>query len=66
MALVTEMKLKTSDTAFTDISPDEIRSYLSGGVKTGAIKGWLGTATVPTDKIYIAVHAIVYVKLVQV
>lgn len=63
MATKTALKLKTSETAYTSLTPDEVRSYMNEGTKTKAIDGWLedGSGNV-TDKLYIHVHGIVYVK----
>lgn len=56
---MTKVLLKTNTVAYTELTPDEVRFYLSDGSKTGAIRGFEDEAA--TKPIYIAVHAIVVV-----
>jgi hypothetical protein len=53
-----------SGTVFTDLTPDEVRQYLSAGTRTGVIRGY--TDTTASVNIYIAVHAIETVEITQV
>lgn len=58
----TTLKLKTGETAYTSLTPADVRGYMSKGIGTGAIPGWLEDGSNnKTHDIYIGVHAIVYV-----
>ncbi|AYP68565.1 hypothetical protein EalM132_00053 [Exiguobacterium phage vB_EalM-132] len=46
---------------YTDLSVDEVRRYLQGGVKTNTFKGYADEAG--TTPILIAVHAVEYIYL---
>ncbi|MDP4224884.1 MAG: hypothetical protein Q8910_00745 [Bacteroidota bacterium] len=56
---MTKLLLKNNANAWTTLSPDEVRHYLNGGVKTQAINGFSDeAATIP---VYIYAHAIVFI-----
>lgn len=55
---MTKLKLKSGDTAYTELPISEVRMYLSGGSKTGSINGYLEETK--ATKVLISVHAIVF------
>jgi hypothetical protein len=55
---VTKLHLLSGD-VYTELSPAEVRQYLSGGAKGGAINGFQDS--LGTVKIIIAVHAIEFI-----
>lgn len=57
---MTKIQLITGE-VFTELSVDEIRRYLQGGVKTNTFKGY--TDETKTTPILISVHAIEYVYI---
>jgi hypothetical protein len=46
---------------YTEMSPEEVRTYLQGGVKAGTIPAYLDEQK--TQPITLAVHAIEYIYL---
>jgi hypothetical protein len=58
---VTQLKLKSGVVVYTDLKPEEIRQYLAGGSKGGAIKGY--EASDGSIPIWIAVNGIEYIYI---
>jgi hypothetical protein len=53
---LTKMKMNNGQLAYTDLSPSEVRQYLSKGNMANAINGWEDTGC--TIGIFIAVDSI--------
>ncbi|MMZ43528.1 hypothetical protein D1872_50800 [compost metagenome] len=55
---MTKLQLITG-VVWTELSPEEVRTYLQGGVKAGTIKAYVDENK--TQPIILAVHAIEYI-----
>lgn len=62
--LLTKLRLKNNELVYTELSPSEVRQYLSKGVSMGSISGFTDTSR--TEDVFIGVHAIVLVYKDQV
>lgn len=56
---MTEIKLISGDTVYTDITEAEVRGYLQAGIKTKSFVGYLDE--LKTKKIMISAYAVQYV-----
>jgi len=58
---MTKLLLKNGSHAYTTLTPEEVRSYLHGGIKTQVINGFEDLpGTIP---VYIYVHAIMLIYI---